>query len=293
MHSKPLVSILTPSFNQAAWLTDNLRSVANQSYPDIEHIVMDGGSQDGSVEVLRREGGSHVRWWSEPDRGQSHALNKALAMSHGEIIGWLNSDDAYFSRDAVAMAVQAFEEDPALGVVYGHAMLVNADGLLLHSTWVPRFHPGLLRLHNYIIQPAAFIRRSVLQGNIVDERFDYAMDRELWLRLAERTKFRRIDEIIAIDRHQPLRKSLTRPDLARADADRLHEMYDTATDPFMRARLKVLKIVFRLAGVLLLRRAVGTSYAFNAELDSSWRLLWRQLLVPRADMPMDRLGSKR
>lgn len=113
--SKPLVSILTPSSNQANWLADARGSVENRSYPNIEHIVMDGGSTDGSVELLRKEGGSHVRWWSEADRGQSHALNKALAISHGGIIGWLNPDDAYFARDAVAMADlgAAFPPDPA------------------------------------------------------------------------------------------------------------------------------------------------------------------------------------
>ena len=95
MSAGPLVSILTPSFNQAAWLGDNLRSVACQTYPDIEHVVMDGGSTDGSVDILRAAGDSIV-WRSEPDRGQSDAINKAFSLSHGEIIGWINSDDAYF-----------------------------------------------------------------------------------------------------------------------------------------------------------------------------------------------------
>lgn len=103
---------------------------------------------------------------------------------------------------------------------------------------------------------------------MVDERFDNAMDREL-LRLNECTKLRRIDQIVAIDRHQPLRQSFTRPDLGRADGARLHKMYDRPADPFLRARLKVLKIVLRLAGVRLLRRAVGGSHVFSAALDSS------------------------
>src|SRR5690349_2661306 len=106
-----LVSILTPSYNQAKWLADNLRSVAAQDYPYIEHVVMDGGSTDGSVDILRHAD-SRVRWFSEADDGQSHALNKALAESHGDIIGWLNSDDAYFSPDAVSTVVRAFTNNP-------------------------------------------------------------------------------------------------------------------------------------------------------------------------------------
>src|SRR5712671_7361166 len=93
--SRPLVSVLTPSFNQAGWLADNLRSVAAQTYPSVEHVVMDGGSSDSSIELLERHERAGLTWRSERDRGQSHALNKAFALSSGEIIGWLNSDDAY------------------------------------------------------------------------------------------------------------------------------------------------------------------------------------------------------
>jgi glycosyltransferase involved in cell wall biosynthesis len=101
MSRRPLVSILTPSFNQAAWLRENLRSVSEQTYANIEHVVMDGGSTDDSVEILRRAD-ARVRWRSQNDRGQSHALNLALSASGGEIIGWLNSDDAYFDRSVLS-----------------------------------------------------------------------------------------------------------------------------------------------------------------------------------------------
>jgi len=100
----PLVSVLTPSYQQARWLGENLGSVACQSYPRIEHVVMDGGSSDGSVELLA-SASPPVTWESEPDRGQSHALNKAYSASSGEIIGWLNSDDAFWDCDVVADVV--------------------------------------------------------------------------------------------------------------------------------------------------------------------------------------------
>src|SRR5258707_986120 len=101
---RPLVSVVTPSFNQGRWLIENLRSVAVQSYPLIEHVVMDGGSTDGSLAVLA-DASPSVVWESGPDNGQSDAINKAFRRSSGEIIGWLNSDDAYFSSDVVDKAV--------------------------------------------------------------------------------------------------------------------------------------------------------------------------------------------
>ena len=110
----PLVSVVTPSYNQGRWLADNLRSVAMQSYSAIEHVVMDGGSTDGSRDILASASPAVV-WDSGPDGGQSDAINKAFSRSTGEIIGWLNSDDAYFSGDVVARAVEVFENIPRLG----------------------------------------------------------------------------------------------------------------------------------------------------------------------------------
>lgn len=278
-----LVSVLTPSLNQARWLEDNLRSVALQTYPHIEHIVMDGGSTDGSVGILERSR-APIRWRSEPDSGQSHALNKALANSRGEIIGWLNSDDAYFRRDAVKLAVETFRRHPQAAVVYGHAALVNADGLILHMIWVPRFDARVLRTHNFIVQPAAFIRRSAIGANLADHAFDYAMDRELWLRLAADEQFVRVDHVLAVDRHHSQRKSLVRHDLAQIDAARLVAMYGVPRGPMTRLRLKALKVAFRLAGLSVVKESCAEP-AWDWRLDSLARLSARQAFVIRAAMP--------
>jgi len=149
----PLVSVLTPSLGQARWLGDNLDSVERQTYDRLEHVVIDGNSTDGSVELLVGRSRPGLSWLSEPDRGQSHALNKAFVRSTGEIIGWLNSDDAYFGPTVVEDVVRIFEADPDLAVVYGHALLVNAEGLVLQTIWVPPFDSTLLRLHDFIVQP--------------------------------------------------------------------------------------------------------------------------------------------
>jgi len=281
--SQPLVSVLTPSFNQGRWLADNLRSVACQSYPRIEQIVMDGGSTDETLDLLRDTPDS-VRWRSEADRGQSHALNKAFAESGGEIIGWLNSDDAYFSVDAVSSVVEYFDRHPEVDVVYGHAALVNAHGLILQMVWVPSFSYPVLLLHNYIMQPTAFIRRSALGATIADETYDSFMDRELWLRLGLTHRFARLDQVLAVDRHYPTRKSIARPDLVQAEGARLAAAYGEPQGRWAGPRLAALKIAFRLAGVSLLPQAFGP-LAFHGVRDSYWRLALRQTTTRRAMMP--------
>jgi len=172
---EPLVSVLTPSFNQRRWLIETLDSVARQTYPHLEHVVVDGGSTDGSVDVLRATmpAGS---WISEPDEGQSQALNKAFGRSRGEIIGWLNSDDAYLFDDAVESVVAYFHANPEVDVVYGHAALVSETGSLLHVMWMPRYSKSRLWRQNFISQPAVFMRRRVLEDGLLDEPFHYTMD---------------------------------------------------------------------------------------------------------------------
>lgn len=206
--TRTLVSILTPSYNQAEWLADNLKSVANQTYPEIEHIVMDGGSDDGSVALLE-DATPPVIWRSEPDRGQSDALNKAFAASSGEIIGWLNSDDAYVDRRAVAAAVDLFHRYPDIGVVYGHALAVNSSNQMLHVFWAPPRARWWIDLRTPFLQPAVFFRRSVIEPPLVDEQLHYVMDRDLWLRLSRKTAFKRINLVVALDRLQPQRKTLS------------------------------------------------------------------------------------
>jgi glycosyltransferase involved in cell wall biosynthesis len=280
----PLVSVLTPSFNQARWLDENLASVQAQTYPNIEHIVMDGGSTDGSVELLRSQAFANVRWWSEPDAGQSHALNKAFRASRGEIIGWINSDDAYFQPDAIADAVSFFSGHPNVDVVYGHAALVDSDGLCLQAMWTPPYSRRLLRCINYVIQPAAFVRRSAIGAYLADERYQYAMDRELWLRLAASHRFGRLDRILAIDRHHPARKSYLRPDLAREDGLRLSVEYGVSRSTAHKAVVKALKIAFRLLGVTLVSRMSQGQMLPAIRCDSRMTLALRQVLVPRARM---------
>lgn len=280
----PLVSILTPSFNQGRWLRETLASVANQTYPNIEHVVADGGSTDDSIRLLEQAAES-VSWVSEADKGQSDALNKAFARSRGEIIGWLNSDDAYFSRRAVERAVAAFAAHPDATFVYGHSALVDADGKLLHYNWAPPFWRSLLDVHNFVVQPAAFVRRSAVDGLLVDERFDYAMDRELWLRLTARGRGVRVDEVLAIDRHHDARKSYTRADVYVHDHELLVREYGIPELGRARLRLKTAKVSLRLAGSrLALSAGIRADTACPIDDATSVGLLARQVLLPRRVM---------
>jgi len=281
----PLVSVLTPSLNQGRWLKHNLDSVAAQSYQRIEQIVMDGGSTDGSLDILARAR-HDVRWSSEPDNGQSHALNKALAKSRGEIIGWINSDDAYFNGEAVAHAVELFARHPKVDVVYGHTALVNRDGLVLQAIWAPPFSRRLLRFHNFITQPSVFIRRSALRHSFLNEDFHSYMDKELWLRLAATGhRFLRANRVLAIDRHYPERKGIARVDLLTVDGLRLQEDYKLPSGAWHRSLVKPLKVGFRVPGVGIAARIHGGPLAFNGDWDEKWRLLARQLGARRSRMP--------
>jgi glycosyltransferase involved in cell wall biosynthesis len=280
-----LVSILTPSYNQATWLTDNLRSVAAQDYPYIEHVIMDGGSIDGSLDILRRAE-PKVRWLSGPDGGQSHALNKALTHSQGEIIGWLNSDDAYFSRDVVSAVVDTFQRHLDVNVVYGHGVLVNADGLILQVMWVPPYRYELLRGHDFIVQPAVFIRRHAITPQFLAEDLHFAMDYELWLRLGRSHRFHRIDKVLAIDRHQPQRKTVVHQHAAASDVHRLVQAYSLPllTRP-RQALVKLLRIGMRIMGIKLLFGIARHGLAFSGWRDSMWCLFLRQLTMPRSLLP--------
>ena len=282
--TQSLVSVLTPSFNQARWLPDNLRSVAMQTYGAIEHVVIDGGSTDGTVAILANASPGVV-WESGPDLGQSDAINKAFVRSTGDIIGWLNSDDAYFSSGVVAEAVRVFEEHPDVGVVYGHAALVNGSGTLLHVLWAPPYSRALLRWYNFIVQPTVFVRRAALgRASFVDPAFDYTMDRELWLHLSARTRFHRLDRIVAVDRHHLKRKSYTRLDLADHDHELLRIRYELPRAP-NKLFTKSVNVGFRVAGLTKVIEAARGGH--DLKLDIPWigSIAVRQVAQLRRWMP--------
>jgi len=276
---QPLVSILTPSFNQAEWLPDNLNSVACQTYPHIEHVVADGGSADGSVELLQARYDS-VLWCSEPDAGQADAINKAFARSSGEIIGWINSDDAYYDCRVVEDVVAHFQANPSLDVLYGHGVQTTQDGGIIQVLWAPPFDAELLRTLNFITQPATFFRREALGGTLLDDTFHFTMDYELWLRLAASRTFGRIDRITAIDRHQLARKSATMLDVHQQNLGRLAETYPMRLGPEHEHQRSAFYTRQRIMGALLIPRIHPEQFAFSAPAHPK-RGLWRRQVASR------------
>jgi hypothetical protein len=183
----PAVSIVTPSLNQAAFLEEAVASVRAQGYARLEHIVVDGGSRDGTREVLAGLGGT-VRWIAEPDAGQAAAVNKGVRMSAGDILGWLNADDLY-EPQAVSAAVAFLQAHPEVALVYGDAVFVDAGGRELGPCGAvrPFTYPELVHVGDFVAQPAAFFRRSAFEAvGGLDESLHWAMDYDLWLKLARR-----------------------------------------------------------------------------------------------------------
>jgi len=282
----PLVSVLTPSLNQAAWLPDNLRSVARQTYPRIEHIVIDGGSTDGSVEVL--EGAvDTVRWRSEADRGQSDAVNKAFRESKGEIIGWINSDDAYFDCRVVEDVVACFADHPGVDIVYGHAAQIAEDGTIIWMVWVPWFMRRVLRIVNFVGQPVAFIRRSALSDPMLDETYDFAMDYELWLRLdREGHRFHRIPRITAVDRHHAARKGATMVDVLHSDLERLAATHGRGYPRGKRLLSWGFYAWRRFMGIFLIPH-IPRELAFTDRRTGKWGVFRRQALSWNRSWPVN------
>jgi glycosyltransferase involved in cell wall biosynthesis len=176
----PFVSIVTPSYNAAAYLRATIESVLRQGYPRFEHLVMDGGSTDGTMEILRCY--PHLVWVSEKDRGQSHALNKGFQRAKGEIIGWLNADDTY-EPNAILTAVQYFQGNPGIDMVCSDVNIINESGAKVGVSRSKPFDVLELLTSNPVKQPTVFMRRRVIDELVgVDEQYHYVMDHELWLR---------------------------------------------------------------------------------------------------------------
>jgi Glycosyl transferase family 2 len=177
------VSIVTPSLNQARFLEATIRSVLLQDYPNIEYIVIDGGSTDGSREIIARYAPYLDYWVVEPDRGQAHAINKGFERATGEIVAWLNSDD-YYTPGALRKVVAAFASDAGVSWVYGDCLLVaEPDGVLGPCPAQPFRLDTALGGRSPIWQPASFVRRSLLdRTGPLDESLGLALDYDLWLR---------------------------------------------------------------------------------------------------------------
>ena len=234
MKDKPLVSIVTPSYNQGRFIEDTILSVKNQDYPNIEHIVVDGGSTDNTLEILRKyENEYNLRWISEPDEGQSDAMNKGLRMAKGEIIGWLNSDDVYFTRDVISYVVEKFNFYRNADVIYGDNVVIDQNNFILRfRRHLPVISRSRLLRVNHIVHPAAFVRMKALNNFLFQKKYNYAMDYDMWLYLKIKnfSNFKHVNKIIVANRHHASAKTISKSNEMREELNEIRKKYGQTID---------------------------------------------------------------
>lgn len=181
----PLVTIITPSFNQAEFLERTILSVLEQDYMNVEYIIIDGGSTDGSLDIIRKYENRIESWISEPDSGQTDAINKGFGMAHGKILAWLNSDDTY-NPGTIREAVAFLQEHEDVGLIYGDANFINGNDKKIGTFPAAQTDRSrLLRGYVHIPQQSAFFRADLWKKVApLDTSFYFAMDYDLWVRLS-------------------------------------------------------------------------------------------------------------
>ncbi len=202
----PKISLITPSFNQGKFIKETIESVLSQNYPNLEYFVIDGGSTDNTLKILKSYG-NKIKWLSEKDKGQTNAINKGLRKATGEIITYLNSDDMYLPNTLNTVAEYFMENDEAQWLT-GDYFIIDEKGKKIQSyiasyKKILRRRPtfGRLTIANYIIQPSTFWRRSLLKDmGLLDESLHYCMDYDYWIRIIQKNKLHVLDNHFSLFR---------------------------------------------------------------------------------------------
>lgn len=204
------VSIITPSYNQAKFLEQTILSVLHQDYPDIEYIVMDGGSTDGSVEIIKKYADKLACWESKKDAGQADAINKGFTRASGDLVAWLNSDD-FYHPDTVNAVVKVFDDNPDAVLVYGNMLAVDENGATFNTLNYKQLTLEDLLCFQIIGQPAVFMRRSALQKTSgLNLDFHFLLDHLLWIQIAQHGKILHVNQAWASARYHAEAKNVAK-----------------------------------------------------------------------------------
>ncbi len=248
-----VLSVITPSYNSAEFIEDAILSVTRQSNVAVEHIVIDGGSTDGTLEILKRQ--KHVNWSSERDRGQSDAINKGFLGASGDLVGWLNADDYYLPGGLEAIA-RAAAEHPEADVIYGDCVFVDREGKIVRSKVEHEFDRSVLMYFGcYIPSTSTFFRRRVIDsGQLLDCEYRVCMDFEYFARLAhEGFAFHYVPRIIAAFRWHGSNVSLKQLDRRAEERRQVQQRFGGIA--YSAATLEILSRLHRAKRVL--RKAVS------------------------------------
>lgn len=212
------ISIITPSFNQGKFIARTINSALSQDFLPTEYFVMDGGSTDQTLDVLKQYQ-DKIAWISEPDHGQAHAVNKGFKKATSDIIGWLNSDDIYYPQ-ALQKIMQFFQDHPDCDVVYGMANHIDANDNIIEAYPTEAWNIDRLKKTCFLCQPAVFFRRRVFeQFGFLNEDLNFCMDYEYWLRMALKgARFSFLPSVLAGSRLHEETKTLSAPLRAQKEA---------------------------------------------------------------------------
>ncbi len=228
----PKISIVTPSFNQAEFLEYTIRSVLDQGYPNIEYIIMDGGSTDGSREIIEKYSDRLAYWQSAPDNGQASAIFQGFEKSTGEILAWINSDD-YYLPGALFSVAEQFIRDPGTRWLVGDGIYVDQEGktLFYQNKYPPITFKTMYFSYNLVMQPATFWKRDLFfSTGGYDRTLRFSFDYDLFLKFSRVTRPRRLKKILAAFRLHAGSKTMTILDVSHYESQKIRSQYENEMD---------------------------------------------------------------